>query len=84
MTLGKKVAMTLNNLEDQESKVMTVNIFSCSISSTCNAVKEVCHTLSKNIAPCLIRYPSNKAEVEKANREFLQKFGFSRVLRRVD
>ena len=32
----------------------------------------------------MIKYPSSKAGVEKANREFLQKFGFPRVLKRID
>ena len=63
---------------------MTANAFGCSISSRCNAVKEVCHILSKNIAPCMIKYLSSKAKVEKANREFLQKIGFPRVLGCID
>ena len=32
----------------------------------------------------MIKYHSSKAEVEKANREFVQKFGFPRVLGRID
>ena len=84
ITLLKKVAMTLHYLKDQGSILMTANVFGCSNSSTCNAVKEVCRILSKNIAPCMIKYPSSKAEDEKANREFLQKFGFPGVLRCID
>ena len=84
ITLEKGVAMTLHYLKDQGSIVMTANVFGCSISSTCNAVKEVCCILSKNVAPRMIKYPSSKAEVEKANREFLQKFGFPRVLGCID
>ena len=76
--------MTLHYLRDQGSIIMTANVFGCSISSTCNAVKEVCRILSKNIASCMIKYPSSKAEVKKANREFLQKFGFPRVLGCID
>ena len=59
---------------------MNANVFGCSISSTCNSVKEVCCILSNNIASCMIKYSSSKAEVKKANQEFLQKFGFPRVL----
>ena len=47
-------------------------------------MKEVFRILSKNIAPYIIKYPSSKTEVEKANREFLQKFGLPRVLRCID
>ena len=50
----------------------------------CNAEKEVCCILSKNIALCLIKYPLNRAEVKKANREFLQKFELPMVLGCVD
>ena len=32
----------------------------------------------------MIKYHSSKAEVEKANQEFVQKFGFPRVLGRID
>ena len=32
----------------------------------------------------MIKYPSSKAKVEKANREFLQKFGFPMVLGYID
>ena len=32
----------------------------------------------------MIKYPSSKAKVEKATREFLQKFGFPRILGCVD
>ena len=63
---------------------MTTNVFGYSISSTCNAVKEVCRILAKNIAPCMIKNPSSKTEVKKANQEFLQKFGFPRVLGCID
>ena len=63
---------------------MPTNIFGCSISSTCNAVKEVYHILSKNIAPYMIKYPLSKVEVEKENQEFLQKFQFPRVLACMD
>ena len=84
ITLEKRVAMTLHYLKDQALVVMAANVFGCSISFTCNAVKEVCCILSKNIAPCMIKYPSCKAEVEKANREFLQKFGLPRVLECID
>ena len=63
---------------------MAANVFGCSISSRCNAVKEVCRILSKNIAPCMIKYLSSKAKVEKANREVLQKIGFPRVLGCID
>ena len=80
ITLEKKVAMTLHYLKDQGSIVITANVFGCSISSTCNAVKEVCRILSKKIVSCMIKYPSSKAEVEKANRKFLQKCGFPMVL----
>ena len=73
ITLEKRVAMTLHYVKDQGSIVITANVFGCSISSTCNAVKEVCRILLKNIASCMIKYPSSKVEVEKANREFLQK-----------
>ena len=73
ITLEKRVAMTLHYLKDQGSIIMTVNVFVCSISSTCSAVNEVCRILSKNIAPCMIKYLSSKAKVEKTNREFLQK-----------
>ena len=84
IALEKRVAMTLHYLKDQGSIVMTANVFAYSISSTCNAVKEVCRILSKNVAPRMIKYPSSKAQVEKANREFLQKFGFPRVLGCID
>ena len=84
VTLEKSVAMTLHYVKDQGSIVVTPNVFGYSISSTCNAVKEVCRILSKNIASCMIKYPSSKAEVKKANREFLQKFGFPRVLGCID
>ena len=82
--LEKRLAMTLHYLKDQGSVVITANVFGCSISSTRNAVKEVYGIISKNIASCIIKYPSSKAEVEKANREFLQKFGFPRVLGCID
>ena len=79
-----RVAMTLHYFKDQGSIVITGNVFGCSILSTSNAVKEVYRILSKNIAPCMSKYPSSKAEVEKVNREFLQKFGFPRVLGCID
>ena len=84
ITPEKRVVMTLHYLKDHRSIVMTINVFGCSISSTCYAEKELCLILSKNIAPCLIKYSSSKVEVEKANREFLQKFGFPGVLGCVD
>ena len=84
ITVEKRVAMTLHYLKDQGSVAIAANVFDCSISSTCNAVKEVCRILSKNISPCMIKYPSSKAVVEKANRGFLQKFGFPRVLGCID
>ena len=49
ITLEKWVAMTLHYLKDQESIIMTLNVFGCSLSSKSNAVKEVCRILSKNI-----------------------------------
>ena len=71
--------MTLRYLKDQGSLVITANVFGCSISSTCIDVKDVYRIISKNTASCMIKCPSSKAEVEKANQEFLQKFGFPRV-----
>ena len=84
IALEKWIAMTLHYLKDQGSIVMTPNVFGCSFSSTCNAVKEGYRILSKKIAPYLIKYPSNKAAVEKVNREFRQKFRFPRVSQCVD
>ena len=83
-TLEKRVVMTLHYLKDQGSTVMTANVFGCYISPACNAVKEVSRILSKNIALCLIKHPSRMAEIEKWNREVLQKIGFPRVLGCVD
>ena len=84
ITLEKRVAMTLHYLKDQGSIVITANVFGCSVSSTSNAVKEIYSIISKNIPSCMIKYSSSKAEAEKANREFLQKFGFRRVLGCID
>ena len=80
ITLENRVAMTLHYLKDQGSIVINANVFGYSISCTCNNVEEVCRILSKNIASCLIKNSSSKAEVKKANRDFLQKFGSLRVL----
>ena len=63
---------------------MTANVFSCSISSTSNAVKKFGCILSQNIAPCIMKFPSSKAEVKKGNQEFLQKFQLPRVLVCID
>ena len=49
--LEKKVAMTLSYLKYQGSVVRAANVFGYSISSACNAVKEVYLILSENIAP---------------------------------
>ena len=76
--------MTLHYLKDQGSIIITANVFDCSMSSTCNVVKKVCCILSKNIASCMIKYSSIKAKVKKANREFLRKFGYPRVLGFID
>ena len=76
--------MTLHYLKNHGSIAITSNVFGYSISSTCNTVKEVYRIISKNIASCMIKYPTSKAEVQKANREFLQKFGFPRVLGCID
>ena len=84
ITLEKRIAMTLHYLKDQGSVVITANVFGCSMSSTSDVVEEVCRILSKNIASCMIKYPSSKAEVEKTNWEFLQKLGFPRVLGYID
>ena len=63
---------------------MTANLFGCSIASVSKAVKEVCRILSTHVGASLVKFPSEKNDVEKANICFLKKFGFPRVIGCID
>ncbi|XP_057310515.1 putative nuclease HARBI1 [Hydractinia symbiolongicarpus] len=82
--LEKRLAITLYYLKDQGSLLMIGNTFGIAKSTTSVVVHEICGILAKDIASLLIKFPVEKADVEKISSNFLKRFGFPQVIGCVD
>ena len=63
---------------------MTANTFGIARCTVGAVVHEICQILSENIGPKIVKFPVSKQEVAEATGYFLQKFGFSQVIRCID
>ena len=59
---------------------MTGNTFCIAKSTTSIVIQEISGMLAEKITPILIKFPTNKANVEKSSCRFLQRFGFPEVV----
>ena len=67
-------------MKDQGFLRVIVSLFGIAKFTSSVVVHEICSILAKNIAPDLIRFPTEKDAVSETARTFLKRFGFPQVI----
>lgn len=84
ITLEKRLAITLCYLKDQGSMTTVANLFGIARCTVGQVVSEICKILSQDLGKELIKFPSEKEDVEKSAAQFFHRFGFPQVIGCVD